>query len=379
MLRVGKAFDARWRVRTVGLAVIALVVAGLMPLPRAHAQASTLTVCATGCDHTELADAVAASSGGDVIEILPGSYPNTSVTVSHDLFLIGDAGAPPILDASGSGVVLTVDSGAAVWASDVVVTGGSNDGQGGGIVVDGATLDLVGVVVEGNTSVREGAGIFATNGATVSLVDSTVRANVVSRNKRGGGGIAVDGATVSVHSSTVSGNTAGGGGGGIYAMSGDVTVVNSTVSGNEAKGSDGGGGILNDGGTLSLDFVTITENLGKNAAAGIRNRNGEVTIHGTVVAGNQSTSDKDCQGGFQSIGYNIVGSAGLGCPGFGETDLVAPPGQAIDPLLGALGDNGGPTETHFPLPGSPAIDFVPTSGAGCPAFDQRGIGRPAPP
>jgi hypothetical protein len=49
--------------------------------------------------------------------------------------------------------------------------------------------------------------------------------------------------------------------------------------------------------------------------------------------------------------------------------------RVVDPQLGPLGDNGGPTQTHMPLAGSPAIDTA-TSG-GCPAADQRGIGRPA--
>ena len=48
-----------------------------------------------------------------------------------------------------------------------------------------------------------------------------------------------------------------------------------------------------------------------------------------------------------------------------------------DPLLGPLADNGGPTFTHLPQPGSPAIDLAPL--AGCPAQDQRGLrcGLPA--
>jgi hypothetical protein len=42
-------------------------------------------------------------------------------------------------------------------------------------------------------------------------------------------------------------------------------------------------------------------------------------------------------------------------------------------MLGALGDNGGDTETMLPAAGSPAIGI----GTGCPATDQRGQPRPA--
>jgi len=47
-------------------------------------------------------------------------------------------------------------------------------------------------------------------------------------------------------------------------------------------------------------------------------------------------------------------------------------GGVIDPLLGLLANNGGPTETHALLAGSPAID---ASNNGL-ATDQRGIARP---
>ena len=44
-------------------------------------------------------------------------------------------------------------------------------------------------------------------------------------------------------------------------------------------------------------------------------------------------------------------------------------------MLGPLADNGGPTETHDLLPGSPAID---AGSPGCPPpdTDQRGVARP---
>jgi hypothetical protein len=47
-----------------------------------------------------------------------------------------------------------------------------------------------------------------------------------------------------------------------------------------------------------------------------------------------------------------------------------------DPKLAPMADNGGPTPTMRLQPGSPAIDQVPTSGAGCPQTDQRGVARP---
>jgi hypothetical protein len=51
--------------------------------------------------------------------------------------------------------------------------------------------------------------------------------------------------------------------------------------------------------------------------------------------------------------------------------------------LGALSDNGGPTSTRLPLPGSPLIDAIPNAsceadGAAGITADQRGLVRPSP-
>jgi hypothetical protein len=48
--------------------------------------------------------------------------------------------------------------------------------------------------------------------------------------------------------------------------------------------------------------------------------------------------------------------------------------QNTDPLLGALQNNGGETDTLALQPGSPSIDAGTNDG--CPATDQRGVSRP---
>jgi cysteine-rich repeat protein len=67
--------------------------------------------------------------------------------------------------------------------------------------------------------------------------------------------------------------------------------------------------------------------------------------------------------------YNIVAST-AGCDLLPQslTNLLD-----VDPLLGVLTDNGGPTVTHAPLDGSPAIDGACASS--CPEIDQRGAWR----
>ena len=72
-------------------------------------------------------------------------------------------------------------------------------------------------------------------------------------------------------------------------------------------------------------------------------------------------------GGFNSLGHNLIGNTD-GSSGWVETDLLN-----VDPMLGPLQDNGGPTMTMALLPGSPAIDAgAPVDGL---ATDQRGVSR----
>src|SRR6185369_6454437 len=78
-----------------------------------------------------------------------------------------------------------------------------------------------------------------------------------------------------------------------------------------------------------------------------------------------------------SLGHNIASDGTCGLTGSGDLN-------STDPRLAPLANNGGPTPTHAPLPGSPLFDAVPlaacTDAMGSPlAFDQRGVPRPQGP
>ena len=86
-----------------------------------------------------------------------------------------------------------------------------------------------------------------------------------------------------------------------------------------------------------------------------------MTVRATIVA--NSPTGGNCAGGVTNGDYNLSSDATCG---FSDIPNV---------MLGPLADNGGPTKTHMPLPGSPAIDLVVT-GCPPPATDQRGAARP---
>ena len=97
----------------------------------------------------------------------------------------------------------------------------------------------------------------------------------------------------------------------------------------------------------------------------------DATLTNNVLEGFGGAFAFAIEGGGAAIitsgGSNVIGD--LSCNPNGTTDQ-----SNTDALLGPLADNGGPTLTHAPGAGSPAIDSA-DAGA-CPATDQRGFVRP---
>lgn len=97
----------------------------------------------------------------------------------------------------------------------------------------------------------------------------------------------------------------------------------------------------------------------------------------SIIAANTSP---DLSGPFRTLGHNLIG-AGTGSNGITngvDGDLVGSTSAPLDPLLGPLANNGGPTLTMAPLPGSPAINAGDAALTGAPYYlttDQRGFPR----
>jgi hypothetical protein len=159
-------------------------------------------------------------------------------------------------------------------------------------------------------------------------------------------------------------------------VSGSFDIVNSTLSGNSA--AIAGGGVHRD--VLQNMVIRHSTISGNTAPASFGsgifspgvNNGFKVRLQSSIVAGN-TNSDLDSDGvvTFESLGFNLVGT------GSGISAFSAANGDKIglNPMLGPLANNGGPTFTRAPLPGSPAIDggnplAVPGSGT-VPVYDQR--------
>ena len=109
-------------------------------------------------------------------------------------------------------------------------------------------------------------------------------------------------------------------------------------------------------GTLALQNVRLTDNSSDSG--------GTVAVQNSIVAFNDQ---QNCLGSITSLGNNLANDTACGFVAAGDW-------QNSDPLLAALGNYGGATQTRALLPGSPAIEAG--DAAACPATDQRGVAWP---
>jgi parallel beta-helix repeat protein len=237
--------------------------------------------------------------------------------------------------------------------------------DGGGVRQDNGTMTLTGCQITDNTSGHNGGGVsFVDGGSSLTIVDCSISGN----SAQYGGGIGVPGGNLIVRGTTISDNKASIAGGGVYLYrSGSIgTLTNCTIVGNTSVA--GGGVALEQSAKLTFVNCTITDNQATGAGGGASNSASTLTLKNTIVADNTGATSPDIAGSITSQGNNLIGNTSGGS-GFGASDL-----KNVNPLLGPLQDNGGPTFTQALLAGSPAIDAGTNSGA--PATDQRGQSRP---
>jgi hypothetical protein len=261
---------------------------------------------------------------------------------------------------------------------------------GGGAIRNGSlsTLALTNVTLSGNLADLGNGGAIYNDGGEVTIANSTVAQN--DSGGGGGGGIYNNGGTLTATGTTISSNLTAdeimaGNGGGLFTNGGTSTLTNCTVSANSAEA---GGGIYNEG-TTNLNNVTVVGNFTTgptpDTGGGILNLPAQtVNVRNSIIALNSDPVGPDCwsdAGGIVSGGYNLIGDADACNWSTATGDRVGSGTTPINPLVGPLRNNGGPTMTQALLPGSPAIDAGNPSGCRGPdgnvlSTDQRGFPRP---
>lgn len=294
------------------------------------------------------------------------------IETDKTLEIIGSGADNLIIDGgAGSNRIFTIEHSrvpvSPVTISGVTLTGGKGD-FGGGAIEAFRSLTLDRVHVTNNSASGGGGGLYFGRRANgqFRIINSTISSN----KAQSCGGIRND-------------------------SNGILTITNSTISGNIANSPNPnnvergiGGGICSNGYTF-LRNVTVTKNVADGDGSGIFDFANNMNIGNSVIAGNTSINSRNFEisafllhntPGITSAGGNVIG----GSPGSSinpcngvfnhSTDKCN-----VDPVLGALANNGGETPTHALLAGSPLIDAGDNNLAVDPAtfnpqlaFDQRG-------
>jgi hypothetical protein len=304
--------------------------------------------------------AISLAASGDSIMVAAATY-HENLAIGKSLQIIGGSAATTIVDGGGVNTVVKISNASAhVTVSNLTIRNGRAGAAGG--IINSSTLTI--------------------NNSTVSGNNAFVGCEFTCIGARGGGIYNVG--SLTINNKTLSGNTASAHycigscfahGGGIY-NHGTLTINNSTVSGNHATwsglaGSAIGGGIDNFG-SLTINNGTISGNIASHGG-GIDNAGGggTATLQNSIVA--NSPSGGNCTGSITSNGYNLSSDNTCNFQNSGDRNN-------INPLLGPLQNNGGPTQTMALVSGSPAIDAGNPSGCKDGSghlltTDQRGMPR----
>jgi predicted outer membrane repeat protein len=329
----------------------------------------TLTGGSVGPKKT-IGNAIGFVATNGTIHVAAGTYHEHSLHLSETMNLVGAGALTTILDGDASGYVLQVSS--APYQRNTIsgftIQNGAPSGSdpGGGIYISTAHI----------VTINDCAIINNTKGPGSGLLPGL------------GGGVCNDGGTLYMNRCTVSGNTATDYGGGIYTQqnaggdSGLVELTNCTISGNTVTGNSrtGGGIYCAPNATMRLLNVTIANNraTGQNSMGGGYSDGSVSSMYfKNCIVANNTAGLSDYNNGYQSLGtgihslgYNIDSENKAISHYFNEaTDQ-----WNVNPQLGLLQNNGGPTSTHAITASSPAFNRGTNDGA--PATDQRGIIRP---
>jgi hypothetical protein len=315
------------------------------------------------------ANPLTVSGGGSALHVfnIGNLTPAVNVTLSGLKITEGNADAHGL---DGAGVFYN-GTGALTVTGCTISGNSAPEGTGGGVYNGQGTLNVTNSTISGNSDALGGGGVF--NSGTATITNSTISGNSSGAS---GGGVS-NTSTLNVTNSTISGNS-GTIGGGILSL-GAATITNSTISGNIATAFFGGG--ITSGGSITITNSTISGNIAASGSGGGVFNLGSASVKNTLIALNTASAGPDVSNVFISMGHNLIGKAD-GSSGFSNGvngDQVGSIASPLNPKLGPLQNNGGPTETLALLSGSPAIDAGDDSVLGSPLFlttDQRGPGFP---
>lgn len=360
---------------------------------------ATLTVCASGCDHTTIQAAINAASAFDVIQINDATHTELSITVNKsDLTIQGQGQTTTIVQAAASQAsaadrIFVVNASITVTFQDMTLRYGNATGRGGAVLLNSnCAVNFTRVTLTNNDSAMDG-GAIASASSTSGIV-LILEECIVSNNNGGvnnfsdGGGIYSSGGNTTLTKCSVYNNSCGDDGGGLYISEfGSVnTLTNCVFSGNTAGlAADGmetidGGGIALFDGICTMTNCTVAKNTcvgmsGEGYGGGIAIPSAILHMTNNIFADNTADAGngQDMAAGGSTIGIN---NNNLAEDCFGDCPTFA---LTADPDMETLDDcnNSEILFGHQIETTSPA-DNAGTS-VGAPTDDLCGNARSNPP
>jgi sugar lactone lactonase YvrE len=324
---------------------------------------------------------------GATITLTTGEF-----TLSKNVTIDGSALASQVaISGNNSSRSFTVNSGVTATLKNLTIKNGLS-ASGGGIANSGTLTIADSTFSNNNGSVGASDGGAIWNYGTLAITKSTFTGNIA----RHGGGLWNYVGTATISDSLFTGNTASGVGGGLgnWATSGRMTVTNSTFT-NNTSASTGGGMATGAGSIGTVANSTFYNNsavvggaiyIGRDWTGG-----SALTLLNDTVSGNSASSSGGGVYNDSVFNYSntiVANSTGGDCVNAwslstNTNNLVkdgsCSPAVSGDPALGALANNGGPTQTMALQAGSPALgagNAAACAAAPVSGLDQRGQSRP---
>ena len=307
---------------------------------------------------------------------------NSADTLGGAIYFVGDESTASISDsnfvnntAGAEGGAINIETMGQFFIDRATFTNNSTSGFGGAILNNTlSNLTISNSTISNNTALG-GGGIYTANDANTIIQDSSVVGNDATGTDGGvhdGGGIRTINASATIIRTYVGSNTANNANAGGVSQqgSGQTIISDSTIYANNAPG---GGGVHNFGSSVSIINSTITGNTALGVGGGGLRvfNNGTTRIENSIIANNNFGDD--CRPKTEDGSQVISDGNNLDSDGTCSLEPIKNDLPNVDPLLGSIANNGGPTLTFLPGPDSPAID---AAGYDCTSSDQRGVERP---
>ncbi|MBQ6493125.1 MAG: InlB B-repeat-containing protein [Erysipelotrichaceae bacterium] len=227
-----------------------------------------------------------------------------------------------------NGGAIWIGSGSVEFNAGEISGNKAEDGQGGVVYSNSASVSVSSIVNISENLALNGAAIYSNSG-NVTVSGGTVKMNTATEN---GGAIYTNSGLVTISDGDVINNKAeSGSGGAIYSASGNVVLTeNANVSSNTANTN--GGAIYSSEGNVSLSCETLNSNKATNGKGGaIYAGSGALTVTSVSISSNRAGSDGGAiysDSGSVTVSESILisnvssgGNGGALCTGSGSINL----------------------------------------------------------